>query len=81
MTHYSLIIRLSCRFADVKSKRLTPGAKKRLSIAEEVVHGPSLLLIDEPLVSFAYVKMASCNNLRIDYITFYFPSFAYVICL
>ena len=37
------------RFASVKSKNLTPGARKRLSIAEEIVHGPMLLLMDEPL--------------------------------
>lgn len=29
-------------------KDLGPGDRRRLSIAEEIVHGPSLLLIDEP---------------------------------
>lgn len=31
-----------------KTKSLTPGELRRLSIAEEMVHGPNLLLIDEP---------------------------------
>ena len=31
-----------------KTKNLLPGERRRLSIAEEIVHGPSLLLIDEP---------------------------------
>jgi ABC-type multidrug transport system ATPase subunit len=34
--------------ADVRTKSLTAGQKKLLSIAEEMVHGPKLLLIDEP---------------------------------
>ena len=29
-------------------RQLTPGERRRLSIAEEIVHGPLLLLIDEP---------------------------------
>lgn len=33
---------------DKKTKNLNPGELKRLSIAEEVVHGPKLILIDEP---------------------------------
>ncbi len=33
----------------MKSKHLDPGSLRRLSIAEEVVHGPSLLLVDEPI--------------------------------
>jgi ABC-type multidrug transport system ATPase subunit len=32
----------------VKAKSLTIGERRRLSIAEEIVHGPGLLLIDEP---------------------------------
>lgn len=31
-----------------RTKSLSPGELKRLSIAEEMVHGPKLLLIDEP---------------------------------
>jgi ABC-type multidrug transport system ATPase subunit len=31
-----------------KAKLLTRGELRRLSIAEELVHGPYLLLIDEP---------------------------------
>lgn len=31
-----------------KSKVLSAGDRRRLSIAEEIVHGPSLLIIDEP---------------------------------
>jgi len=31
-----------------KTKALAPGDLRRLSIAEEIVHGPSVLLIDEP---------------------------------
>lgn len=31
-----------------KSKKLSVGERRRLSIAEEICHGPSLLLIDEP---------------------------------
>ena len=31
-----------------KTKLLSAGDLRRLSIAEEIVHGPSLLLIDEP---------------------------------
>lgn len=34
--------------ADKKTKHLSAGDKRRLSIGEEIVHGPSLLLIDEP---------------------------------
>ena len=36
------------RAANKKVKHITPGERRRLSIAEEIVHGPSLLLIDEP---------------------------------
>ena len=32
----------------MKAKHLSKGDARRLSIAEEIVHGPSLLLIDEP---------------------------------
>ncbi len=31
-----------------RTKKLSPGELKRLNIAEEMVHGPKLLLIDEP---------------------------------
>jgi ABC-type multidrug transport system ATPase subunit len=34
--------------ADKKCKSITHGERRRLSIAEEIVGGPSLLLIDEP---------------------------------
>jgi ABC-type multidrug transport system ATPase subunit len=34
---------------DRKAKTLNPGEMKRLAIAEEMVHGPKLLLMDEPL--------------------------------
>lgn len=34
--------------ADKKVRTLSAGERRRLSIAEEIVHGPSLLLIDEP---------------------------------
>lgn len=33
----------------VKSKNLSSGCLRRLSIAEEMVHGPSTLFIDEPI--------------------------------
>jgi ABC-type multidrug transport system ATPase subunit len=33
---------------DFKSKDLGAGDRRRLSIAEEIVHGPNLLIIDEP---------------------------------
>ena len=33
---------------NTKTKLLGAGDFRRLSIAEEIVHGPSLLLIDEP---------------------------------
>ena len=36
------------RVADKKVKYLNRGEYKRLSIAEEMVHGPKLLLMDEP---------------------------------
>jgi ABC-type multidrug transport system ATPase subunit len=36
------------RIENKKTKNLTPGELKRLSIAEEIVAGPSLLLLDEP---------------------------------
>ena len=32
----------------MKTKMLSRGDRRRLSIAEEIVHGPALLLIDEP---------------------------------
>lgn len=40
---------ICCRLANKKSKSLNAGELKRLSIAEEMVHGPKLLLMDEPL--------------------------------
>lgn len=33
---------------NTKVSQLTRGERRRVSIAEEIVHGPSLLLIDEP---------------------------------
>jgi hypothetical protein len=39
---------LSDSVLNKKSKKLTPGELKRLSIAEEMVAGPKLLLMDEP---------------------------------
>lgn len=36
------------RIANKKAKNLTKGQRRRLSIAEEIVGGPALLLIDEP---------------------------------
>lgn len=41
--------------ADKKVKYLTPGQRKRLSIAEEIVFGPTLLLIDEPTTGLSPV--------------------------
>lgn len=35
--------------ADVHAKKLDPGSYRRLTIAEEVVHGPSLIYVDEPI--------------------------------
>ena len=32
-----------------KTKDLSRGCLRRLSIAEEIVHGPSLILVDEPI--------------------------------
>eukprot|EP00602_Paraphysomonas_sp_CaronLab_P005049 CAMPEP_0185030590 /NCGR_PEP_ID=MMETSP1103-20130426/17564_1 /TAXON_ID=36769 /ORGANISM="Paraphysomonas bandaiensis, Strain Caron Lab Isolate" /LENGTH=1294 /DNA_ID=CAMNT_0027565783 /DNA_START=13 /DNA_END=3894 /DNA_ORIENTATION=- len=43
---------------DVRTKDLTFGQRRRLSIAEEIVHGPELVLIDEP-ISNLNVKDAS----------------------
>jgi ATP-binding cassette, subfamily G (WHITE), eye pigment precursor transporter len=37
-----------CSVAEKKVKFLNKGEYKRLSIAEEMVHGPKLLLVDEP---------------------------------
>ena len=34
--------------ANKKVRYTTPGERRRVSIAEEIVSGPSLLLIDEP---------------------------------
>eukprot|EP00602_Paraphysomonas_sp_CaronLab_P009688 CAMPEP_0185022730 /NCGR_PEP_ID=MMETSP1103-20130426/5431_1 /TAXON_ID=36769 /ORGANISM="Paraphysomonas bandaiensis, Strain Caron Lab Isolate" /LENGTH=1307 /DNA_ID=CAMNT_0027554945 /DNA_START=376 /DNA_END=4299 /DNA_ORIENTATION=+ len=38
-------------FVGVKTKELSRGVLRRLSIAEEIVHGPSLVLIDEPITN------------------------------
>ena len=35
--------------ADKKSKNLSKGEQRRLSMAEELVHGPQMILLDEPL--------------------------------
>ena len=42
--------------ADIKTKFLSPGAVKRLSIAEEMVHGPKLLYLDEPTTGVDLVE-------------------------
>ena len=42
--------------ADTKTKFLSPGAVKRLSIAEEMVHGPKLLYLDEPTTGVNLVE-------------------------
>ncbi|RYG69055.1 hypothetical protein EON64_03670 [archaeon] len=39
-----------------KTKELNNGELKRLSIAEEMVHGPKLLLMDEPLTNISLVE-------------------------
>jgi ABC-type multidrug transport system ATPase subunit len=36
------------KLADVRTKFLDKGAQRRLSIAVEIVHGPRLIMIDEP---------------------------------
>jgi ABC-type multidrug transport system ATPase subunit len=40
---------LCCSVLDKKTKSITRGQLRRLSIAEEIVHGPSLILLDEPI--------------------------------
>jgi ABC-type multidrug transport system ATPase subunit len=50
------------RVQDVKSKDLSPGELKRLSIAEEIVHGPMLLLVDEPVTGLAPKDAAVVMN-------------------
>ena len=39
------------RLKNTKSKKLTEGELRRLTIAEDIVHGPHLILIDEPITS------------------------------
>jgi ABC-type multidrug transport system ATPase subunit len=39
------------RYADTKTKNLSAGCLRRLSIAEEVVCGPTLVFVDEPTTS------------------------------
>ncbi|CAE7468532.1 ABCG27, partial [Symbiodinium microadriaticum] len=34
---------------DIKTKDLTSGQLRRLSIGEEIVHGPNLICLDEPI--------------------------------
>ena len=36
------------RFKDCKTKHLSAGCLRRLSIAEEIVCGPTLVFVDEP---------------------------------
>ena len=36
------------RYSDCKTKKLSAGCRRRLSIAEEVVCGPTLIFVDEP---------------------------------
>jgi ABC-type multidrug transport system ATPase subunit len=50
------------RVENVKSKDLSPGELKRLSIAEEIVHGPMLLLVDEPVTGLAPKDAAMVMN-------------------
>lgn len=45
-----------CSVIDKKAKRLNPGEWKRLCIAEEIVHGPKLLLMDEPTTGISLVE-------------------------
>ena len=40
---------ISFRLSGTKTKLLDVGALRRLSIAEEIVHGPTLILVDEPI--------------------------------
>jgi ABC-type multidrug transport system ATPase subunit len=35
----------------LKSKALSAGQSRRLSIAEEIVHGPNLIFLDEPITN------------------------------
>ena len=49
----------SCSVKDKKVKQLTAGDVRRLSIAEEIVHGPSLLLIDEPTTGLNMTDVAT----------------------
>lgn len=37
------------RLKDTKAKKLTDGEQRRLTIAEDIVHGPHLILMDEPI--------------------------------
>ncbi len=34
---------------DRKAKSLSAGERRRLSIAEEIIHGPSICIVDEPV--------------------------------
>lgn len=47
------MISVDCSVMNTKSKYLSRGERRRLSIAEEIVHGPSLLFIDEPCSSLS----------------------------
>ena len=49
------------RFVGTKVKYLTKGVAKRLSIAEEIVHGPvcKLLLLDEPTKTSTKTEVAT----------------------
>lgn len=37
--------------AHTKAKKLTSGEQRRLTIAEDIVHGPHLIMIDEPITN------------------------------
>eukprot|EP01035_Chromulina_nebulosa_P021109 gene21109-27353_t len=53
--------------ADKKAKHISPGERRRLSLAEEIVHGPSLVLIDEPVTNLSIhdesVMMMTCREM------------------
>ena len=46
---FLLIFQKLSSVADLKTKALSRGQLRRLTIAEELVHGPNLVLIDEPI--------------------------------
>ena len=46
----------------MKSKHLSVGQRRRLSIAEELVHGPSLLCVDEALAGLEHEETVLMMN-------------------